>query len=166
MGATLAWYDDLSTPYTSARQRCVSDLSPISVAPLNPPSLHKSRFSRSCRAAQRHSGPQVSKWVLKPYITPLERTITRFQRTCSRTATCSRRTTLSSTHAESAVYPMTTRGRTSHSKKCRRHAASGCPRPHRGLLRPPTPWRRVSASSRPPPAPPARPRRAAAAAAR
>ena len=24
------WYDDLSTPYASARQRCVSDLSPIS----------------------------------------------------------------------------------------------------------------------------------------
>ena len=35
-GATLDWYDDLSTPYASARQRCVSDPShTVPVAPLN-----------------------------------------------------------------------------------------------------------------------------------
>ena len=31
----LGWYDDLSTPYACARQRCVSDPSHIHVAPLN-----------------------------------------------------------------------------------------------------------------------------------
>ena len=35
-GATLGWYDDLSTPYACARQRYVSDPSHIhTVAPLN-----------------------------------------------------------------------------------------------------------------------------------
>ena len=42
--------------------------------------------------------------------------------------------------------PTTTRGRTSHSRKCRRHGASSCLRPHRDPLRPPTLRHRLSAS--------------------
>ena len=135
---------------------------------LNPSSckLDKSPFSMTARAAQCRSGPQVSMWVLKVYIIPLERAIEHFPRTCSRTAACSRRTTLSSTHTKTAIYPTTTLGRIGHSRKGRRRGASGCLRPHRAPLRPPTRWRRLSASTAPPPASPARPRRAAAAAPR
>jgi hypothetical protein len=39
--------------------------------------------------------------------------------------------------AESAVYPTTTRRRTSHSRKCRRHGASSCLRPQCDPLRRP-----------------------------
>ena len=76
-------------------------------------------------------------WALKVYIIPLERAIEHFPRTTSRTCACSRRTTRSSGCAESAVYHTTTRGPTGHSKKCRRHAASGCPCVLRDPLRPP-----------------------------
>ena len=83
-------------------------------------------------------------WVLKVYIIPLERAIEHFPRTTSRTCACSRRTTRSSGRAESAVYPMTTRGRTSHSKNVGATpppAAHGptvacCGRPHLGAASP------------------------------
>ena len=45
------WYDDLSTPYACARQRCVSDPSHISVAPLNTYTFLKLASHRKVRWA-------------------------------------------------------------------------------------------------------------------
>ena len=52
-GATFDWYDDLSTPYACARQRCVSDPSHTTVAPLNTYTFLNLAEPRACAQTGR-----------------------------------------------------------------------------------------------------------------